>query len=281
MLNGTLPVGCGQCLPCRINRQRLWAHRQYLESLSYDANCFVTLTFSNDYLPPSGSLDPEHLRNFLKRVRRRISPIKLRFFGCGEYGDESWRPHYHVNFFGVGPELESIYLDAWGQGNIKVGDFNIKTAMYVAHYATKNMTKDGDWRLDGRHPEFARMSLKPGIGASALPVLSESLHVEWGLTLLAEEGDVPRALKMGRKSLVLGRYLRRRLREEIGMPEKLTEEVKQRWIDEKTEELLALREGAKDRKNAPLALRDLLVEANLGRIWSAEARAKIKASRRV
>lgn len=40
-----------------------------------------------------------------------------------------------------------------------------------------------------------------------------------GAQLLAQAGDVPRALMHGRRTLPLGRYLRRKLREELGFSE--------------------------------------------------------------
>jgi hypothetical protein len=30
----------------------------------------------------------------MKRLRKKISPLKIRFFHCGEYGDKTRRPHY-------------------------------------------------------------------------------------------------------------------------------------------------------------------------------------------
>jgi hypothetical protein len=35
-------------------------------------------------------------------LRKKISPLKIRFFHCGEYGDKTRRPHYHALIFGYG-----------------------------------------------------------------------------------------------------------------------------------------------------------------------------------
>ena len=78
------------------------------------------------------------------------------------------------------------------------------------------MTKSDDPRLNGRFPEFARMSLKPGIGALAMQTVSKALNSPSGRVLIDSAGDVPVVLQTGGKSQPLGRYLRRKLREEMG-----------------------------------------------------------------
>ena len=44
----TLP--CQQCIGCRLERSRQWAIRCMHEASLYDKNCFLTLTYSDDYL---------------------------------------------------------------------------------------------------------------------------------------------------------------------------------------------------------------------------------------
>ena len=36
----------------------------------------------------------------MKRLRKKLHPLKIRFFHCGEYGDKTRRPHYHALIFG-------------------------------------------------------------------------------------------------------------------------------------------------------------------------------------
>lgn len=213
-LKGIVPYPCGQCLPCRLNRRRLWTHRLLLEQACHEESSFWTLTYDDEHLPPGGTVVPRHLQLWLKRLRK-ASGRHLRFFGVGEYGDESQRPHYHAAIFGVS-RVEGPEFHCWPYGHVHVGDLTLQSAQYVAGYVTKKMTNVDDPRLAGRHPEFARMSLRPGIGALAMPDVAGALSDVHGARLLSEAGDVPLALRHGGRSLPLGRYLRRKLRDELG-----------------------------------------------------------------
>lgn len=101
----------------------------------------------------------------------------------------------------------------WGFGHIMVGGLSAKSAMYIAGYVAKKMTNSSDPRLNGRAPEFARMSLRPGLGALALaPVVS---------VLEKYQLPVPCGLRHGEKIMPMGRYIRRKIAEAIsdGTPE--------------------------------------------------------------
>lgn len=257
--------GCGQCLPCRIKRKKEWTHRILLEMLCHTENSFITLTYSNESLATIGSvsktglyqLNPEHLQRWLKKLRERISPLKMRFYAVGEYGDASFRPHYHVILFGVHgcargrtkrklgsnePDWENccsqcrLIGETWGYGIIEIGELNPHSAAYIAEYTIKKMTRYDDDRLNGRHPEFARMSLKPGIGHDSLWQLASDMfrfHME-------DMDDVPHQLMHGKMKFPLGRYLRRKLRKLTGKEEATPENVLQKM----EEEMRPLREAA-------------------------------------
>lgn len=225
-------VPCGQCMNCRINRKRLWTGRILLENrYQKRQSSFVTLTYNEDNLPNRGSLQPRDLQQFLNRLRNRKSIAALgstRYFAVGEYGDESWRPHYHLALFGVQPEYEQEIIDCWKSeqgtpmGFVQVGEITRASAHYIAGYTTKKMTSRDDPRIDEQYiePEFARMSKFPPLGAVGIKqILDHHLHTREGAIALAERGDVPTAFRLEGKEYPIGRYWRHKLREELGITE--------------------------------------------------------------
>lgn len=246
----------------------------------HEASCFVTLTYNEDNVPlvrpDIGTLVPKHLQLWLKRFRQKISPSTVRYYAVGEYGDQTWRPHYHLALFGVGPEAQQIISDTWAMGFVQVGDLTRESAQYVAGYVTKKMTSKDDPRLSGRHPEFARMSNRPGIGAVAMKQVATALSTEHGLDECKKTGDVPFQLMHGKKNMPLGRYLRRKLREEMGLSEFAQEEIKRQNSFSQSLEMSALLRAALDDKTKQVSsLKNLLLELNEGKIRNIEARSKI------
>lgn len=207
--NGSpIEFGCGQCLPCRVNKSRLWSTRIVLESLNYAYSSFITLTYNDENLPKDGSLSIRDYQLFLKKLRN-YSGKKIRYYFVGEYG-ESGRAHYHAIIFNLDPydpRTSDLVSKCWSKGFVQIGDVTPQSASYVCGYVVKKWTKKLDPRLNGRHPEFGRMSLKPGIGATAIRAISESMEVR------TETGDVVTQLKIGNKVIPLGRYLTQKLRE--------------------------------------------------------------------
>ena len=181
-------VACGTCVGCRVARSRMWALRIVHESKLWDRNCFVTLTYDDDHLPPYGSLRYRDVQLFHKKLRHLG---KFRFFAVGEYGSELSRPHYHVCYFGAFPRdarrLRSLseerfvswesteWAELWTQGFVHIGELNYQSAAYASGYIFKKLhgdlgashykriDEDGVWHP--LEPEFARMSNRPGIGA--------------------------------------------------------------------------------------------------------------------
>ncbi len=203
----TLEVACGQCLGCRLDHALMWAirivHESYLH-LDQQGNCFVTLTYRDPsectdqqfrdgkFIPNDYSLRPLDVSKFIRRLRKTVS-YKIRYFYCGEYGDENQRPHYHVCLFNHSFTDQKLWKDEegfytytsasleklWPHGFSTVQALNFETACYTARYALKKITgKKADehylrcdddgvayWLL----PEYIRMSTgrnKPcGLGA--------------------------------------------------------------------------------------------------------------------
>ena len=75
-----LKIPCGQCVGCRLEYSRQWAVRCCHESSLHIYNCFITLTYDPEHLPSDGSLVLEHFQKFMKRFRKKIAPLQVRFF---------------------------------------------------------------------------------------------------------------------------------------------------------------------------------------------------------
>lgn len=257
-----VPYPCGQCMPCRYNRRRMWAGRMMLENLCHGDSAFVTLTYSNEKLPLDDMkpiLVKKHLQDFLKRFRERVAPLKVRFYAVGEYSDDivsgdtvvKWgRPNYHIIMYGYPTCLRGLtkrdpvtsrslwsdccpvcklYGDAWGFGDILLGSVTRDSANYCAEYTVKKWTKVGAVGLRGRPPEFCTMSLRPGIGANAMwDVASSLLHYDLDEKLI----DVPEGLDQAKRKLPLGRYLRDKLRVMIGKEKGASEKAKEVMAEE-------------------------------------------------
>ncbi len=184
----SMEVACGQCLGCRLDNSRMWAMRCVHEASLYDDNCFITLTYHDLCLPAGGSLVKKHFQDFMKRLRRQIEPKKVRYYQCGEYGNELGRPHYHAVMFGLDFEDKELISQrdgnllytseflakVWGHGFVTLAEVNFETCAYVARYVMKKITgknaedhylrcdEDGvAWWLQ---PEYCTMSRRPGIG---------------------------------------------------------------------------------------------------------------------
>jgi len=174
------------------------------EAQFHEHSCFLTLTYGDDFLPSDSGLRYEDFQLFIKRLRKwqpdkrysvvdgkRILVNPIRFYMCGEYGDQYLRPHYHAALFGaVFPDMQvfrktesgsllytsEILTKLWSLGHASIGDLTSDSAAYIARYVVKKITgaaaETHYRRVDPDtgeifqvSPEFTRMSLKPGIGS--------------------------------------------------------------------------------------------------------------------
>ena len=183
-----LALPCGGCLGCRQARAKEWTLRCHLEQQEHRHTAFATLTYSEDNLPDFGSLQPDHLTDFIKRYRERIRkhelkskatrPLRIRFFASGEYGETTARPHYHAILFGTkAAEHSSLIEETWQLGNTRVENITPARIPYCAGYTSKKIgykmhpqrrtDPDTGELLYEWQPPFIRMSRNPGIGGDA------------------------------------------------------------------------------------------------------------------
>lgn len=165
-----LLLPCGSCVGCQISRAREWAIRCSLELQLHAVSSFVTLTYSEKYVPPT--LVRRDLSRFMRYLRRRQDPdVQLRFFGCGEYGEtRTRRPHYHAILFGSADR--EVQQAAWSKGFVTSEAVTPGRISYTAGYCAKKL---GFFRPKGEEvdrstgevyvhqPPFLQMSRRPGI----------------------------------------------------------------------------------------------------------------------
>lgn len=190
----SVTVPCGTCLGCRADQGRQWAIRIMHESaLHPTSSWFATLTYDPASLPETGTLEPDDVQLFMKRLRRKSQLTKISYYLCGEYGERNNRPHYHAAFFGIPfldkekigerngyPVFSSDTLQrTWGLGSTELTTLTWRSASYVAGYVTKKAREKTDptkhLRVDpatgeihALTPEFARMSRRPALGLTWL-----------------------------------------------------------------------------------------------------------------
>lgn len=160
-------VPCGQCIGCRLERSRQWAMRCVHEASMHNDNCFITLTYDAENLPPDTGLRKRHWQDFIRELKRQYGKY-IRYYHCGEYGDRNNRPHYHAILFGHNfedwvylfdsPSGEPIYTSPtleriWKKGFVTVGSVTFQSAGYVARYCMK--------KINGRKKE--EIDLKTGL----------------------------------------------------------------------------------------------------------------------
>lgn len=226
-----------------------WTTRLELETMAHSFSTFCTLTYRPDKLPHTQVVDETtgevskglptlmrpDLSAWLKRFRiayqrANANSSPIRFFACGEYGDNFSRPHYHVILFGYpgcfykrsryddGRTIDccascDLIRDTWGNGIVQAEPLAAAHIRYTAGYVLKKMTSKHDARLYGRAPEFAGMSLQNGgIGINAVPELARRSQKQ-NYDVISQ---VP--LTSGRRGNV-GRYLMKKTRIYLGSPD--------------------------------------------------------------
>ena len=182
----------------------------------HDENSFITLTYDDDNLPWDGSLNKKHLQDFMKRLRWHFRHKTIRFFACGEYGEQLNRPHYHALLFnhdfhdktlwsetdGIRTYVSERLGQLWPWGFSTVGNLTWETAAYTARYVTKKKTgeqaKKHYWRMLATdlevqlEPEYATMSTKPGIGKTWFDEYQDDCYPSDYITSKGKKLRVPR-----------------------------------------------------------------------------------------
>lgn len=204
IIAAAMPASCGKCVACRTTRCTEWLVRNLFEFKTHPPgqSAFLTGTIAPEHyerIHNSEQLAPE-VQKFLKRFRRKLDrdfaalglvPPALRFMSSIEYGERTWRVHFHILLYGFdcwretwipvrasksGEQMfsQSDLSALWPLGEITVQPMTARTIGYVTGYALKKQggSRFSDWPElylpSGNRllftPEKISMSKRPGIG---------------------------------------------------------------------------------------------------------------------
>lgn len=215
-------VPCGKCVNCKLDYARQWSIRCELESYLYpkNYNFFITLTYSDDFLTrynDNATLVKKEFSLFLKRLREyfrvNFNHTGIRFFGCGEYGSKTMRPHYHSILFNCPLELLNDFKyysttelgfdlftsetlnKIWSFGYVVIGEYSYQSAGYVARYVSKKVFDETPTLYDdlGIEKEFSLCSRRPGIARGYFDLNREKIFNNNGRLVLkgGKEVNIP------------------------------------------------------------------------------------------
>lgn len=170
---------CGCCPECLSEKSKFWALRAYMEA-SVSPSMMITLTYDSYIYDDKGRIVGEEVdtgnvckkdcQDFIKRLRARVAPLKIKYLLTAEYGKRTGRRHYHAIIFGYqfpdcvpykkskrGNRIyrSSLLSEIWGKGICTVDSLN--ASPQIARYCTKYCAKDS-----GRNDLF--MLYSRGIG---------------------------------------------------------------------------------------------------------------------
>ena len=181
-------VPCGKCLACLSNRRSDWVIRLQEEAKSSLYSVFFTLTYDDDHIPVDG-VSKRDIQLFMKRFRKELSPILVRYFISSEYGPQTLRPHYHgVLFLNGSVDILLFLQKSWQNGFVTIGDVNNNRLGYVAKYCLSLGQVP-----EGQNSLFMLCSRRPAIGDAYLTD-SVSFYHRDGLNDFYRDGKSKRRL---------------------------------------------------------------------------------------
>lgn len=272
--NDGLEVGCGKCVACRIKIRKEKSLRCLHELGYWNDAVFLTLTYSDENVPANHSLKKKHLQDFFKSIRKDLeknSPgRKIKHFSCGEYGDKTYRPHYHSIVFGLklNDADKDLVRNAWPfQDWEHVNERSFlpatpETIEYVARYIDKKLfgdMADEIYMSQGRENIFHTQS--NGIGKQFALDNAKQIKENGYLTRKGVKYTIPRyylrdVLKLNKKEMLdIKRKAKERERKKnmsrIGIKETSLEIYKHN-INDKSDEIVKL--NAKENRQREINL---------------------------
>lgn len=142
-------VPCRKCRACKMARVAEWSLRLQHELTYHKSATFLTLTYAPEYLPDGCTIVKSDLQKFFKLLRYHLGKSnKIKYFACGEYGDHTWRPHYHAIVFGLRLIKDrDIVNKSWPNGHVHYGSVTSKSINYVCSYVSKKLYGDAKFAM--------------------------------------------------------------------------------------------------------------------------------------
>lgn len=205
-------VDCNKCYACKLHRINGWVLRLQEERKCHKEAYFITLTYEDEKNTASSNIAPftksgrrtlvkRHLQLYFKRVnqaQRRSSFSSIKYYGVGEYGRKSARPHYHAIVFGASKD---ILRKQWLFGFVHVGQVTSASCAYCLKYISKGRIVP-ESISDDRAKEFSLFS--KGLGARYITIAA---NLNWHKSDIVNRLYVPR----GGFKYPLPRYYRQRI----------------------------------------------------------------------
>jgi len=186
-------VACGNCMPCRVNKAQEWAFRLEQEMEVCHSAHFLTLTYSDEEIVRNdlghGVLVKSDLQKFIKRLRRHVDrqektlsatlgyheTVKIpqiRYYAVGEYGGQTYRPHYHAIAFNIPSSILQSLESIWKHGHARIGTVTRGSILYCTKYITKIDTRD----LEAMELPKPFQIMSNGIGATYVTDETREYH---------------------------------------------------------------------------------------------------------
>lgn len=177
----------------------------------------------DDFTSMRQQLSKRDIQLFVKRLRKslddmrsrykkiaKVSQIKsevprIKYFISGEYGTETFRPHYHAIIF----NLPFMYLDkihefissSWQKGYVNVGTVSAGSIMYCTKYLLMESIIDMDLLVK----PFLLVSTRPAIGIDYIEKCS-SFNINNMANYAVKDGGVKVSLPRYYKDKIFSKY---------------------------------------------------------------------------
>lgn len=176
-----LPIGCGDCIECRKQKQRQWHVRLLEEIKSTPHGYFVTLTFSDESIASlatgmsitgytlDNAIATRATRLFLERWRKKHKKSLQHWF-VTELGHQGTQNIHLHGIIWTKEKNDIIQLNKyWQYGYTWTGNYvNQATVNYIVKYVSK---------VDKDHPNYKQIVLtSPAIGKKYLQTKTAELN---------------------------------------------------------------------------------------------------------